>query len=100
MSGFTAAPVCRSPGRPRRRREPEPLHESNESAKAGIPAWKPPGGSVLAGDVRRLLHLQEEVEVVLRLLHLVEEKLQRLLHLERMQDAAKLPQDVELLRRH
>src|SRR3954454_21258125 len=54
----------------------------------------------VATDVRGLLHLHQELEVGLGLLHLLEQQLQRLLHLERMQHPAQLPDDLELLGRH
>src|SRR3954451_9638201 len=56
--------------------------------------------SVLGAVVgRRLLHLQEELVVALRLLHPVEEQLERLLGVECVQDAAQAPDDLQLVRR-
>src|SRR6266545_973599 len=59
----------------------------------------PRSGSVVRVD-GRLLDLHEELGVALGLLHLVEEQLDRLLLLQRVQDAAELPDDGELLGTH
>src|SRR5579885_1399815 len=55
--------------------------------------------SVFAADVRRFLNLEQELVVVLGLLHLVEEQFERLLRLERVQHPAQLPHDLQFVRR-
>src|SRR5260370_9522519 len=46
-----------------------------------------------------LLDLEQELGVALGLAHLLHEQLERLLRLERVQHAAQLPDDLELVRR-
>ena len=54
--------------------------------------------SVLVGTQRRLLDLHEELDVVARLLQLVQQQLERLLGLQRGEDPAQLDDDGQLLR--
>src|SRR3954470_22879076 len=63
-----------------------------------LPKWVV--GLLLALDVGGLLDLEQEVVVVAGRLHLLQEQLKRLLHVQRVEDAAKLPGDLQLLRRH
>src|SRR3954453_24073737 len=57
-------------------------------------------GSVVVAVVRsRLLHLQQELVVALRLPHAVEQQLERLLGLQGVEDPPEPPDDLELVRR-
>src|SRR4051812_13530979 len=91
----TLIPVLRP--MPAEHGNPSRLHD--RGAHGGRP---PPVRSVVvaARDRRVALHLHEELDVALRLLHAVEEQLDGLLGLERTHDPAQLPDDVELLLRH
>src|SRR4051794_11410788 len=73
----------------------------NQGPGTLIPVLRPGPSVVLAARYRRVaLHLHEELRVALRLLHAVQEQLDRLLRVERAHDPAQLPDDVELLLRH
>src|SRR6478609_5790729 len=58
------------------------------------------GGGGAAGEGRRLLDLEQELEVALGLAQLAEEQLDGLLLVEGVEHPAQLPDGLELVRRH
>src|SRR6266536_801568 len=83
---------------------PERLRCVTLATAPGLRCWPEQQRTVtdvaaLAAD-RGLLHLQQKLGVALGVSHLLKQQLERLLHIQRVQHAAELPDDLELIRRH
>src|SRR3954447_24853275 len=68
--------------------------------RCSIEKYPRSGSSLVARPQGRLLDLHEELDVVARLLELVEQQLERLLRLQRTEDPAQLDDDGQLVGRH